>query len=126
MQNLAQRFKGHLLRSRIVLYGVGLPIIGSIGIFAAAGATLRIIHVLLGFSLIIFFHELGHFFVARMCSVKCLAFSLGIGPRAFGWRKGAGISFGPDKWDPDYKSKKKQKTAERVESATVHSDLPTS
>src|ERR1051325_511839 len=101
MQNLAQRLKGHLVRSRFVLYGVALPVLAAS--FNFITGPLRIIYVLLGFSLIIFFHELGHFLVARMCSVKCLAFSLGIGPRALGGRKGAGLSFGADPFDPEAK-----------------------
>jgi regulator of sigma E protease len=64
-----------------------------------AGVTdsvLRIVYVILGFSLIIFLHELGHFVVARACTVKCEAFSLGIGPRMLGWRKGVGVTFGSE------------------------------
>ncbi|GMV42329.1 MAG: hypothetical protein AMXMBFR64_40450 [Myxococcales bacterium] len=34
---------------------------------------------------LIFFHELGHFLTARACGVKVLTFSLGFGPRLFGW-----------------------------------------
>ena len=30
-------------------------------------------------------HELGHFFVARWCGVKVLRFSVGLGPRIWGW-----------------------------------------
>jgi regulator of sigma E protease len=39
---------------------------------------------------IVFFHELGHFAVARWCGVKIEAFSIGFGPEIFGWvdRKG--------------------------------------
>ncbi|MDO8286028.1 MAG: RIP metalloprotease RseP [Rhodoferax sp.] len=31
-------------------------------------------------------HELGHFSVARLCGVKVLRFSVGFGPRLWGWR----------------------------------------
>ena len=34
---------------------------------------------------LIFFHELGHFLTARACGVRVLTFSLGFGPRLFGW-----------------------------------------
>ena len=42
--------------------------------------------ILLG--VLIFFHELGHFVVAKMCGVRVLVFSLGFGPRIFGFRIG--------------------------------------
>src|SRR5215469_11671336 len=39
---------------------------------------------------IVFFHELGHFLVARVFKVKVETFSIGFGPAIFGWtdRKG--------------------------------------
>ena len=36
-------------------------------------------------SLIVFFHELGHYLVGRWCGVKIDAFSLGFGPELFAW-----------------------------------------
>ncbi len=36
-------------------------------------------------TVVIFFHELGHFLVARWCGVKVDAFSVGFGPELFGW-----------------------------------------
>jgi regulator of sigma E protease len=36
-------------------------------------------------TLVVFFHELGHFLVARWCGVKVLTFSLGFGPELFGF-----------------------------------------
>ena len=33
-------------------------------------------------------HEWGHFIVARMCGVRVDVFSIGFGPRLFGWKKG--------------------------------------
>lgn len=35
-------------------------------------------------TIVVFFHELGHFLVARWCRIKVLAFSLGFGPELFG------------------------------------------
>lgn len=35
--------------------------------------------------IVVFFHELGHFLVARACGVKVEAFSIGFGPKIFGW-----------------------------------------
>ena len=36
-------------------------------------------------SVVVFFHELGHFLVARWCGVKVKAFSIGFGPEIFGF-----------------------------------------
>jgi regulator of sigma E protease len=36
-------------------------------------------------SIIVFFHELGHFWVARRCGVRVLTFSVGFGPELFGF-----------------------------------------
>lgn len=48
-----------------------------------------VIHYVIPFlfvlSLVVFFHELGHFLVARWCGVKILAFSIGFGPELFGF-----------------------------------------
>src|ERR1700728_2509731 len=35
-------------------------------------------------SLVVFFHELGHFLVARWCGVRILVFSIGFGPELIG------------------------------------------
>jgi regulator of sigma E protease len=50
-------------------------------------------HGLLGYAIpflfvltiVVFFHELGHFLVARWCGVRVLTFSLGFGPELFGF-----------------------------------------
>src|ERR1700716_1856382 len=34
-------------------------------------------------------HELGHFIVARLFKVRVEVFSIGFGPRLFGWKRGA-------------------------------------
>jgi regulator of sigma E protease len=36
-------------------------------------------------SVVVFFHELGHFLVARWCGVRVLVFSIGFGPELFGF-----------------------------------------
>src|ERR1700726_4138111 len=36
-------------------------------------------------SLVVFFHELGHFLVARWCGVRVLVFSIGFGPEIVGF-----------------------------------------
>ena len=41
-------------------------------------------------TVVVFFHELGHFLVARWCGIGVTTFSIGFGPELFGWndRKG--------------------------------------
>jgi len=58
------------------------------GIFAALEQTWLIIKVIFGIGLMIFIHELGHFFAAKWAKVRVETFSLGFGPRLFGWRRG--------------------------------------
>lgn len=49
-----------------------------------------IIPFLFVLSIVVFFHELGHFLVARWCGIKVLVFSIGFGPELAGFndRKG--------------------------------------
>ncbi|HEY1736593.1 MAG TPA: RIP metalloprotease RseP [Methylovirgula sp.] len=51
------------------------------------GAVVPFLFVL---SIVIFFHELGHFIVGRLCGVKVDAFSLGFGPELFAFTDRAG------------------------------------
>jgi len=50
------------------------------------------VYLLVGISLVlgvmVLIHEWGHFIVARMCGVRVDVFSIGFGPRLFGWKKG--------------------------------------
>jgi regulator of sigma E protease len=50
------------------------------------------LYLLIGISLVlgvmVLIHEWGHFVVARMCGVRVDVFSIGFGPRLFGWKKG--------------------------------------
>ncbi len=50
--------------------------------------------LLLGFSLVIFVHELGHFAVAKWVGIKVEQFAIGMGPALCSWRKGIGIRSG--------------------------------
>ena len=47
-----------------------------------AGIVIPFLFVL---TLVVFFHELGHFLVARWCGVSVLVFSIGFGPELFGF-----------------------------------------
>ena len=49
---------------------------------SALGSVLPFLFVL---TVVVFFHELGHFLVARRCGVKIDAFSIGFGPELFGF-----------------------------------------
>ncbi len=58
-------------------------------------ATTRdLLMVVLGFSLIIVVHELGHFLAARWAGVRVLAFAVGFGAPLLSYRKGFGLRRG--------------------------------
>lgn len=52
----------------------------------SAGFTL--LSFALVISVVVFFHELGHLLVGKALGVKAVRFSIGFGPRLFGWRRG--------------------------------------
>ncbi len=58
-----------------------------LGTIAGAGTSLLgyIIPFLFVLTLVVFFHELGHFWVARRAGVRVLTFSLGFGPELVGF-----------------------------------------
>jgi len=45
--------------------------------------------VLVGFCLVIFVHELGHFIMARLVGIRVEAFAIGFGPKVAGFKRGA-------------------------------------
>src|SRR5215207_4848844 len=49
------------------------------------GFTGYVIPFLFVLTVVVFFHELGHFLVARWCGVRVLTFSVGFGPELFGF-----------------------------------------
>lgn len=53
-----------------------------------AGGKLKILIAILIFSVIIIFHELGHFLLAKRNGIKVTEFSLGMGPRLLSTQKG--------------------------------------
>ena len=61
-----------------------MDIFNNFGLWGA-GWTGWIIPFLFGLSVVVFFHELGHFLVARWCGVRVLTFSVGFGPELFGF-----------------------------------------
>lgn len=54
----------------------------------SAGKILSAIYVALGLGLVIFFHELGHFAVAKWCNVNVERFSIGFGPIIWSTKRG--------------------------------------
>lgn len=49
------------------------------------------LYILIGiliFGFLIFIHEFGHFLVAKLCGVRVNEFSINMGPKLFGWKKG--------------------------------------
>jgi len=70
----------------IGLVGTGskMDILGNLGLWGG-GWTGWIVPFLFGLSVVVFFHELGHFLVARLCGVRVLVFSVGFGPELIGF-----------------------------------------
>lgn len=61
-----------------------MDIVGSLGAFGGhlVGYLVPFLFVL---TIVVFFHELGHFLVARLCGIKVLVFSIGFGPEIVGF-----------------------------------------
>jgi len=49
------------------------------------GVVTYLVPFLFVLSLVVFFHELGHFLVARLCGVRVMVFSIGFGPEIVGF-----------------------------------------
>ena len=80
---------------------------------------LNICLALIVFSVIIIFHEFGHFIVAKYNKVSVLEFSLGMGPRLISWGRFDGkyeVSFFKSTAYYENKNKPPRRTAMRKES----------
>ena len=64
------------------------------GLSGILGTIINLLTVVLGFGLIVFFHELGHFLAARWAGIRVLTFAVGFGPPIWSWRKGVGLRRG--------------------------------
>jgi regulator of sigma E protease len=55
--------------------------------FGGHGVTLLgyVLPFLFVLTIVVFFHELGHFIAGRLCGVKVLTFSVGFGPELLGY-----------------------------------------
>ncbi len=67
--------------------------------------TILFVKVAIGFSIIIFVHELGHFLAAKCVGIRVDRFAVGFGPRVLGWRRGKGLTFGNE---PEYNAQQLQ------------------
>src|SRR5512147_2650592 len=61
-----------------------LDIMGSLSAFGG-GLVGYLVPFLFVLTIVVFFHELGHFLVARWCGIRMLTFSLGFGPELAGF-----------------------------------------
>ncbi len=71
--------------------GVNMLALTDASSILAAGALTSAWHwflVFVGFSLVIFVHELGHFIAAKACGVRVDKFAIGFGREVFGWTRG--------------------------------------
>lgn len=63
---------------------MGYDIMGGLSAFGG-GLFSYLVPFLFVLTIVVFFHELGHFLVARRCGVRVLVFSLGFGPEIAGF-----------------------------------------
>src|SRR6185503_11502388 len=61
-----------------------MEILGNIGSWGG-WLTGYVVPFLFVLTIVVFFHELGHFLIARWCGVRVLVFSIGFGPELFGF-----------------------------------------
>ncbi len=69
-------------------------------LLSSLGTVLDFLLIVLGFSAIIFVHELGHFMAARWAGIRVLAFAIGFGGAIVSFRKGLGLRRGSS--EPEY------------------------
>ena len=48
---------------------------------------LSALYFILVLTIVVFVHEFGHYFVAKLCGVKIEEFSIGFGTKLFGWKR---------------------------------------
>ncbi|HEY7230607.1 MAG TPA: RIP metalloprotease RseP [Pseudolabrys sp.] len=63
---------------------MGSEIMGGLGAFGG-GVIGYVVPFLFVLTIVVFFHELGHFLMARLCGIKVLTFSIGFGPEIAGF-----------------------------------------
>jgi regulator of sigma E protease len=85
-------YRGSMVRAVLTALAA-FPILGFTLLGSITG-TEKVVLFIVGFGSVIFVHELGHFLTAKYFKVRCDVFSMGIGPRLCGWRRGVGFTFG--------------------------------
>jgi regulator of sigma E protease len=63
---------------------MGMEIMGGLSAFGG-GLVGYVVPFLFVLTIVVFFHELGHFMMARLCGIKVLVFSIGFGPEIAGF-----------------------------------------
>jgi regulator of sigma E protease len=63
---------------------MGMDLMGGLSAFGG-GLVGYIVPFLFVLTIVVFFHELGHFLIARWCGIKVLVFSIGFGPEICGF-----------------------------------------
>src|SRR5215467_199490 len=63
---------------------MGMEIMGGLSALGV-GLVGYVVPFLFVLTIVVFFHELGHFLIARWCGVRVLVFSVGFGPELFGF-----------------------------------------
>ncbi|MHC4416552.1 MAG: site-2 protease family protein [Planctomycetota bacterium] len=56
--------------------------------------TVNLVLIIVGFGILIFVHELGHFLAAKWAGIRTEVFAVGMGTPMFAWRKGIGLVWG--------------------------------
>jgi regulator of sigma E protease len=64
------------------------PVLGGQLAFLGLETVSGVLAIVLGFGALVFVHELGHFMAAKWAGVRVEVFSLGFGPRLFGFTRG--------------------------------------
>ena len=54
-------------------------------------ALSNIFYIFFAFSLVIFIHEFGHYYVGKRCGIGVQEFSIGFGPKLLGFRDKSGV-----------------------------------
>jgi len=70
------------------------PGAGGLMVAAGLGTARAVVLIIVGFSLVIFVHELGHFIMAKLADVRVERFAVGFGRALFAYRRGVGLRFG--------------------------------
>lgn len=78
-----------------------------------------LIQLVIGFGLIVFVHELGHFLAAKYVGIRVEQFALGFGPAVFSWRKGMGFRRGSGEKEYERITKSETPDANKVDAATL-------